>query len=91
MAEIKISYDGSYPNLCSGSLIVFIDDKEWQFPLYCLTSGGSVTFDDDWEEYVDSGEWSISVWPQDFPEKFKKDVLIKINRKIPHGCCGGCV
>ena len=89
--DIKIIYDGSYPYLCSGTLAVKIGDKEWAFPDYCLRSGGSVSFDSDWNEDVTQGEWSISDWPKDFPEDLKDDVLDAVNAEIPFGCCGGCV
>lgn len=65
--DIKIKYDGSYPNLCSGNLIVVVDGEEWVFPDYCMESGGSVWFDDNWDEHIKHGEWSISEWPDDFP------------------------
>jgi hypothetical protein len=88
---MEIRYDGSYPNLCSGQLIVIIDKKEWVFPSYCMSSGGGVSFDSDWCENVTSGEWSISEWPDNFPEDLKEDVLCAVNSEISQGCCGGCV
>jgi hypothetical protein len=89
--KIKIEYNGEYPNLCSGQLIVTIGKKRWKFPSYCLLSGGSVWFDDDWGEHVESGEWSVSEWPDRFPEDRKADVIDAINSSITLGCCGGCV
>lgn len=88
--QINIEYDGAYPNLCSGNLVVTIDDKRYGFG-NCLCSGGSVTFDEDWQEHVTQGPWSINEWPGDFPEELKESVLEAINEEIPHGCCGGCV
>ncbi len=89
--KIKIEYDGDYPNLCSGKLFVTVDDKRYEFPDCCLSSGGTVWFDDDWSEHVEEGDWSVSNWPKGFPDKFKQDVEEAINEQIPHGCCGGCV
>ena len=89
--DIEIKYDGSYPNLCSGNLVVVIDGEEWKFPPYCLSSGGDVSFGDDRDESVDEGPWSISDWPKDFPDALKIPVLDAINQSIEHGCCGGCV
>ena len=89
--EIKIKYDGAYPNLCGGNLVVTIDDKEYQFPNYCLSSGGAVWFDDNWSAHVDSGEWSISEWPKGFPEDLKWAVEDAVNAQVEHGCCGGCI
>ena len=91
MKEIVVEYDGDYPNLCSGNLVVFIYDERWEFPEYCLVSGGSVSFTEDWDEIVTSGEWYISEWPVDFPEYLKEDVTKAVNEVIPEGCCGGCV
>ena len=88
--EIEIKYGGEYPNLCSGNLTVIIDGKEWDFG-ECLESGGSVSFDDEWNEYVSEGEWSIGRYPTDFPDELKRDVLEAVNNNIEHGCCGGCV
>ena len=89
--DIQISYDGEYPNLCSGKLIVYIDGKSWEFPDYCLVSGGSVWFDNDWCEHVEKGPWSIEEWPDGFPDEMKQPVECAVNSSIPLGCCGGCV
>jgi hypothetical protein len=72
-------------------LIVTIDGKRWEFPSHCLSSGGSVWFDDEWVEHVESGPWSISDWPEGFPNAYKKAVKAAVNAEIPKGCCGGCV
>jgi len=87
---IKIKYDGAYPNLCSGTLVATINKKRWVFPGYCLRSGGSVTFDEEWSEQVDQGPWSICDWPEDFPEDLKEAVARAVNDTITEGCCGGC-
>jgi len=91
MKEIKVEYDGCYPNLCAGGLIVYIDGKRWEFPEHCLMSGGSVCIDDEGMEEVEQGPWRMDNWPKDFPEELKNDVLEEINEVIPEGCCGGCV
>lgn len=89
MKNISLTYDGEYPNLCSGELIITIDGTDWIG--FRLSSGGSVWFDENWSEHVESGEWSIYEWPSEFPEEYKDEVLYKVNYEIPQGCCGGCV
>ena len=91
MENIIVEYNGEYPNLCSGKLIIYINNKKYQFPDYCLSSGGSVGFDEDWNEIITTGKWTVSSWPKDIPNKFKNKVLEAINATIPFGCCGGCV
>lgn len=93
MKKIKIVYDGKYPCLCMGHLKVYINDKEWDFGTSSLSSGGCIVHDSDWNMWAEHGEWSIydECWPNGFPEEYKKLVLNKINEKIPHGCCGGCI
>jgi len=89
--EIKIEYDGAYPNLCAGTLVVHIDGEPWKFPDYCMSPGGSVSFSADWDETVTQGPWSISEWPLLFPEELKAAVVDKINEVVEWGNCGGCV
>jgi hypothetical protein len=89
--KIDVSYDGKYPNLCSGHLVVIIDGVKWDFGEHCLSSGGSVSFDDNWNENVASGPWSISKWPDGFLVALEDVVTEAVNEKIRHGCCGGCV
>lgn len=86
-----VSYTGAWPNLCSGTLIMSIDGEQIQFPQYCLSSGGSCSFDEDWNSYISYGEWSVREWPSDFPEELKEKALELINKNIEHGCCGGCL
>ena len=84
-----VSYDGAYPNLCSGQLVLKINGQVRVLPRYCLSSGGSVWFDNDWDEHVETGRWSIDL-PEDL-EQLRKEIEECINENIPHGCCGGCV
>jgi len=86
-----ISYDGKYPNLCGGTLIIKVDGNEMVFPSYCLSSGGNVSFDDDWNEEVTQGEWTISDFPKDFPKELVSEANDLVNENIEQGCCGGCV
>lgn len=89
--NIKIEYDGKYPCLCMGHLIVWIDDVKWDFGRYCLSSGGSIHRNEHWDMWATEGEWSIDEFPKGFPDELKELVLLKINEEIPHGCCGGCI
>lgn len=100
MEHVKfVSYTGKYPNLCSGVLTLNIDGEEHTFGYYenCefkkfWSSGGSCSFDSDWNDYVTSGEWEI--YKDELPMQFQKYYLeIKevFNANVPQGCCGGCL
>ena len=92
MKNVDVQYDGGYPNLCRGRLVITIDDKVWDFGQYNLHSGGCVWFSDNYrDEHIDSGPWSVDEWPDEFPEADKDLVLDAINSKIIWGCCGGCI
>ena len=100
-----VSYDGKYPNLCSGTLIVKIDGKEVSFEGYSRNdehsiypkfwvSGGSVTFDDDWNESVSQDDWQLQVDEKNYPPEIYAvlPMLIDLmNVNVHNGCCGGCV
>lgn len=70
------------------------EDEDPQNPNFnsFWTSGGSVTFDEDWDSVVEQGEWEIDV--EELPEQFW-DVADEIDRvfneNVPFGCCGGCL
>lgn len=99
--EITIEYDGKYPNLCSGHLIVTVSGSEieranrrWDFGQYCMDSGGAagVDFSDGGsDEYCYQSSWSIKKWPEDFPVELKDAVVKTVNSEVEHGCCGGCI
>ena len=84
-----VSYDGSFPNLCSGKLVLAIDGERVEFPDYCMCSGGSVWFDSDWGEHVETGAWTVDV-PKQY-EHLKDEIEECVNNNVPCGCCGGCV
>ena len=85
-----VSYDGKYPNLCSGQLVLKINGHLRELPRYCLHSGGHVWLDIDWgDAFVETGRWSIDL-PEDL-KPFRKEIEKCINKNIPHCCCGGCI
>ena len=88
--EIKIKYDGQYPHLCGGHLLVTVDGNEYDFGCHRLSSGGSQSFDEGLTEHIYSGPWKVDSWPDNFPKQYRFAVVATINDKIEHGCCGGC-
>ncbi len=101
-----IAYDGIYPALCLGTLILKINGKMTIFgesgsnkykgeeihPRF-WSSGGSCGFSDDYSErYVGYGMWKIDY--EDIPDKFKEyaeEIDNVFNENVPCGCCGGCL
>jgi hypothetical protein len=106
-----VNYDGCFPNLCSGILTLNIDGKDYTFGRSYMNhyidfprfwcSGGSVSFDSDWNESVTSGERELSLYSSDkdriekaksmFGENCFEEFLKVMNENVKHGCCGGCV
>ena len=86
-----ISYDGAYPNLCSGTLIMELDGKKIKFPQFCLQSGGSAGCDSSGEEYISYGPWTIGDFPKGFPKELEQEAENLVNENIKEGCCGGCI
>ena len=87
-----VSYDGEWPNLCSGSLVIKVNGEEYALPRYILKSGGQVSFDKDWSANVTEGSWSIN--DRSLPDELKPywyEIQEIANYNIPWGCCGGCV
>lgn len=90
-----VSYNGRYPNLCSGDLVLSVDGEEVTIGRYgALSSGGSVWFSNGYaEEHVEHGEWSLgyAFENEEFSEEEKARILELVNENIPEGCCGGCI
>ena len=84
-----VSYDGKYPNLCSGTLVLGKDGKQYQLQ-HCLRSGGSVFFDSDWNGIVTSGSWNVVDLPEEL-EPFHDEIEQLVNDNVPQGCYGGCI
>lgn len=84
-----VSYDGRYPNLCSGILVLRINGTKRTFPRYSMKSGGCVWFDREWGEHVEQGPWSVEL-PSDL-EPYREEIEACVNTHVQHGCCGGCV
>ena len=93
--RIEIDYDGKWPTLCCGNLKVTVKGEVWDFGAYCLSSGGRIKTLRDEDEgstfITHHGDWSITKWPEAFPEELKPFVLHEIQEQIPRGCCGGCI
>lgn len=89
-----ISYDGKWPTLCMGTLVVEKDGKQYSMK-YVLESGGSCGFNKDYSEsYIYKDKWSVC--KNDLPKELQNDVDVKeitelVNENIPYGCCGGCL
>lgn len=84
-----VSYDGKWPNLCGGNLVLKIDGKTVEFPEYCMCSGGSVWFTEDWDANVEYGPWSVDV-PEEYAH-LKDEIEACVNENVSYGCCGGCI
>ena len=84
-----VSYDGRYPCLCSGNLVLKIEGETVKFDKYkdrFWYPGGGIN---DGGVYI--GEWTIDV--SEIPEPYRKyaaEIDLVFNENVPYGCCGGC-
>ncbi len=58
--------------------------------------GGDCVLDENLDEHVSKGPWKISTFvnKHDYPKEIWEclnDILEVFNKKVPHGCCGGCL
>lgn len=97
-----VSYNGEYPCLCSGSLILKIDGKEYVFGsgnykkkdlpnlkkyLSFWESGGGL--DEDYVAY--EAPWIIDYDElPEFLKQYAEEIDEVFNENVPYGCCGGC-
>lgn len=84
-----ISYDGSYPNLCLGTLVLEINGKPRVFDMGSLYSTGGIWWDESGDCRVSAGKWQVDV-PPDLA-KYQREIEDCVNENIPYGCCGGCI
>lgn len=88
-----VSYTGSYPCLCSGTLTLEIDGEVMRFG----NDKGAESF---WESggFIRADftpvlmEWIIDA--QKLPENIRKyasEIDRVFNENVPYGCCGGCI
>ncbi len=100
--EIKfISYDGKYPNLCSGILTLEIDgktvtfgsDNRCDYDRFWI-SGGCCGFDSRLNEnYIETDEWQFDD-DEYFPDEYLDcygEIKALFNQNVEFGCCGGCL
>lgn len=88
---IKVTYDGSYPSTCMGTLTIYEDDKEIYSKKYCCSSGGSCYFENDYaDEVVTSGKLT---WNEDEACNFSKEIQEAVKSELSgfYVCCGGCL
>lgn len=102
-----VSYDGEYPCLCRGQLVLKIGRRTYRFgtPFNdCLgelppgayprfwTSGGNVRL-----FQIEQGKWESDI-DGNVAKELPREVLDNIdcimdlfNSHVPYGCCGGCI
>lgn len=89
MSKVKfISYDGEYPCLCTGTLVLKIEGKRVELE-NILSSGGTCYIDSDYDEIVEESVWSVNV-PEEY-KQYEEEIADLVNENVPLGCCGGCL
>lgn len=83
-----ISYDGHFPNLCSGTLMFEVNNKTYSLN-HCLLSGGGINLGHG-RENVETGPWSLTCLPDEL-KPFEAEITEMVNENIPWDCCGGCI
>lgn len=93
-----ISYDGEYPNLCRGTLILEVNGREYKFSPYKVgvdndtfqafwRSGGG--FNEDYHPFKQEWEIDVSKLPSEL-QSYACEIDQVFNENVPYGCCGGC-
>lgn len=93
-----ISYNGEYPALCKGSLVLeingetirFGEDIDDNYESFWTTGGEAVN--NKTESHVYKRPWRVD--QAKLPPQYvalKKEIEDALNNGVPWGCCGGCL
>ena len=85
-----VSYDGEYPCLCMGTLIIKVNGKNHSLE-HAIISGGSICRDEYWDMWATHGDWEVDL--EEYPElePYKEKITRVVNENVRQGCCGGCI
>ena len=87
-----ISYDGKWPNLCSGVLTIKVNGTLYELE-NVMVSGGCIMGGPhtDWDMRTEQGPWTVDL--EEYPElkPYEKEIAMVVNDNVPYGCCGGCI
>nr|DAK93233.1 MAG TPA: hypothetical protein [Caudoviricetes sp.] len=75
-----VSYDGEFPNLCRGTLVIEVDGEEWRLRRVLRSKMGCGF----------GGGWSLRSLPDEL-EPYREEIKRCVNDNVEHGCCGGCL
>lgn len=97
-----VSYDGKFPNLCTGKLVLRIDGKPYTFYFDTRKPGvdygsfwhssGCVMADAEWNFTVTQRPWEFN--EEALPHEFKKyadEIFDAFSENVEPGYCGGCI
>lgn len=85
-----VSYDGEWPCLCCGTLIIKVDGKTYSFN-HAMISGGGICCGEDWDMWAEQDDWKIDLEEHPELEPYKEEITRIVNENVPQGCCGGCI
>lgn len=91
METIEVTYDGEYPNLCSGTLTIRINGEEvYNKKRCCEPLGCEVYVDDNNLEHVNKG---TLLWKENEAKQFSEELQDTVKKKLQlfDCCCGGCI
>ena len=93
--SVVVKIDGKEVSFGFTTPSFFTDGELADYPRFWC-SGGSVSFDDDWnEEVIGYCDWEMSSpIEKDYPPEIWKilpNILEVMNENVTGGCCGGCV
>lgn len=85
-----VSYDGKWPCLCYGTLIIKVNGKTYSFN-DAMISGGRICKDEEWNMWSEQGPWELNL--EEYPElePYKEEITEIVNDNVSWGCCGGCI
>ena len=85
-----VSYDGKYPCLCMGTLVIKVNEENYSLE-DAMISGGSICRDEDWDMWATCGDWEIDLKEYPELEPYKEEITRIVNENVTRGCCGGCI
>ena len=87
-----ISYDGKWPNLCSGTLTIKVNGTLYELE-NVMISGGCIMGGPhtNWDMWAEQGSWRLDL--QDYPDlkPYEDEITNLVNENVEYGCCGGCI